>query len=70
LCGEEGRCKENSGGDEGVGAHRDALIHREGREVNRWSYQFSIGETGWGCLKSMIRQELVCSVVRRVRGQR
>jgi hypothetical protein len=37
----EGRGGEESGGGKKMeGSHRAALIHRGGREVKRWSYQF------------------------------
>jgi hypothetical protein len=40
LGGEECSGKESGGGEEMEGSHRAALIHRGGREVKRWSYQF------------------------------
>jgi hypothetical protein len=42
LCGEEGCGEESSARKETEGSHRDVLIHRREREVNRWSYQFRV----------------------------
>lgn len=37
--------EKSSGGDEMEGSHRAALIHRNEREVKRWSYQFGPRDT-------------------------
>jgi hypothetical protein len=49
LRGEE-RGEESDGGEEMEGSHRAALIHRGGREVKRWSYQFELSSIMLGNL--------------------